>query len=284
MLLSTNIRPIMDRYGFNKALDMIKEAGFVAYDMDFDVPPDDLVCDGWQENVRKMREYADSKGMVCNQAHAPFPVAIKDDDIKTQEIFGRIVMAIEGASILGAKNIVVHGADHLYSIVSSEKLREYNMDLFKRLIPYCQKFKVNVAVENVWGYKTNTFHILPGFCGMVEDFNRYIDELDSPFVVGCVDIGHIALTGSDVYDWIVGAGKRVKALHIHDNNYLQDSHYPPFLGDIDFGKVIKALKDIEYCGDLTLEISYRNIPDKLMPIALQYAYGAVEYLKEQLEN
>lgn len=46
------------------------------------------------------------------------------------------------------------------------------------------------------------------------------------------------------------------ALHIHDNDKLHDSHKPPFTMNIDFGPIVKALKEICYDGYFTLECSY----------------------------
>ena len=48
-------------------------------------------------------------------------------------------------------------------------------------------------------------------------------------------------------------GKRIEALHIHDNNKHNDSHEMPFTMNINFAPIGKALKNIGYSGDLTLE-------------------------------
>ena len=40
---------------------------------------------------------------------------------------------------------------------------------------------------------------------------------------------------------------------MHDNDKLYDSHEPPFTMAIDFVPIMKALKDIDYKGYLTLE-------------------------------
>ena len=48
-------------------------------------------------------------------------------------------------------------------------------------------------------------------------------------------------------------GSRLQALHIHDNDKHGDSHQIPFSMKIDFNEIAKALKDINYQGELTLE-------------------------------
>ena len=48
-------------------------------------------------------------------------------------------------------------------------------------------------------------------------------------------------------------GKHVGALHIHDNDLKYDCHDIPFSMDIKFEPIVKALKEIDYKGEFTLE-------------------------------
>ena len=48
-------------------------------------------------------------------------------------------------------------------------------------------------------------------------------------------------------------GKRLSALHLHDNDKWHDSHQIPFSMSIDFATIVKALKEIRYEGFFTLE-------------------------------
>lgn len=45
----------------------------------------------------------------------------------------------------------------------------------------------------------------------------------------------------------------MQVLHIHDNDRRHDSHQIPFSMDVDFDKIVKALKKIDYKGDFTSE-------------------------------
>ena len=46
---------------------------------------------------------------------------------------------------------------------------------------------------------------------------------------------------------------RLQALHIHDNDKLNDSHQIPFSMNIDFEAIARTLKEIGYKGYYTLE-------------------------------
>jgi sugar phosphate isomerase/epimerase len=48
-------------------------------------------------------------------------------------------------------------------------------------------------------------------------------------------------------------GHRLGALHVHDNDLHNDSHQIPFSMNIDFEAMVKALSEVGYKGDMTLE-------------------------------
>ena len=80
-------------------------------------------------------------------------------------------------------------------------------------------------------------------------------EVNDEYLVACLDIGHAEMAGSGegAVKMIRALGPHLAALHLHDNDRLHDSHQIPFSMDIDFEKVVKALKDINYSGYFTLE-------------------------------
>ncbi|MBE7012088.1 MAG: sugar phosphate isomerase/epimerase [Ruminococcaceae bacterium] len=63
------------------------------------------------------------------------------------------------------------------------------------------------------------------------------------------------MKGSDTtaVEMVKALGDRLLALHIYDNDKLNDSHQIPFSMNIDFVEVVKALKEINYNGYFTLE-------------------------------
>ena len=45
----------------------------------------------------------------------------------------------------------------------------------------------------------------------------------------------------------------MQALHIHDNDLLNDSHALPFTMKMDFEAIVRALREINYRGYFTME-------------------------------
>jgi sugar phosphate isomerase/epimerase len=75
-------------------------------------------------------------------------------------------------------------------------------------------------------------------------------------IVACLDVGHSSIAGREAQDCIRVLGKRLGALHIHDNDYLDDTHTLPGLSEMNWEEITRALADIGYEGDFTLETDH----------------------------
>lgn len=251
MKVSSTTGHLHEIFGLEKTVDILAAAGYDAIDFSqFEkfVYEADLGKDYYTE----IRKLAESKGVYFNQSHAPFSSSFQDEE-KTKKRFREIVESIERASFLGVENIIVHPCQHLeYAKEGNpEKLFEYNMDFYKKLIPYSEEYGVKIAVENMWQY---TGYINHSTCSRPDEFIRYIDELNNDCFVACLDIGHAALVREDPDEFIKKLGnKRLKCLHVHDVDGTNDSHTLPYFGKINWEKVMKALAEIDYKGDLTFE-------------------------------
>lgn len=260
MLLSTTIGSLMEDCEYKDVIKMLSKAGFDAVDFSFSknnsFTSSDLSEETHKKTFLEFRKIAEDNGLIYNQAHAPYPSSVNDEK-RTEEIFNEIVISIKNASYLGAKNIVVHPMQHLKYDNEGvpEKLFEMNMEFYKKLIPYAEEYGINIAVENMWqniGKK-----ITHSTCSKPDEFIKYIDTLNSDHIVACLDIGHAELVTENVENFILKLGKkRLKALHVHDVDGLNDSHTIPFYGIVRWDKVTKALKQIGYDGDFTYEASY----------------------------
>ena len=282
MKLSIDNGMLIARFGVFESARMIKEAGFDCVDMTYYTVPVDspLLDDGYREYAIKLKEYFDELGLECNQAHAPFVFAYGDRFTLEEPHYRAIVRSIESAAILGAKVIVVHSVGHRQG---DDVLfdRAYNLDYYRSLIPYCEKFGIRIAVENLFEYGRNGKFV--GRLSTPEALSEFVSELDSPCFCACLDTGHASLTGVKPEDFVAGMrADTLQVLHVHDGDYLGDRHTLPYLMDFDWQKIMCALKKIGYNGELTFEILnyFRNIPKELIPEALRFAEKTGRYLIE----
>ncbi len=287
MTLSTQTDFLARVYGDAEAIRMLAKAGFDAYDFSFfpmfDNPEYAMNKPDFRDYAKSLRAVADEAEIPCNQAHAPF-ASSTGDEADDERRFQAIVQSMEAASILGAKIIVVHPKHHLPYLTHAAELKEMNIEFYKRLVPYCEKFGIKVACENMWQHNPVVDRIIDSTCSRPQEFCDYIDEVGSPWVVGCLDVGHTALTDEDLGGFVRTMGpRRLQALHVHDNDFREDSHTIPFAMKIDFSALVTALREIGYEGDFTLEADHfmEKFPLPLVPEALRLLYKTGRFLADE---
>ncbi len=273
------------------AVRVIKNAGFdgVDYSM-FGMKNDEspLCKDNYREYVKELRLYADSLGISFVQGHAPFPSFDSKNMAYTDRIKPYITRSIEIAGMLGVKHLIIHPVSPT-QIPKDAELKEFNMSFYRSLLPYAKEYGVTVCLENMWGYDSRRGYIIPNVCSFGKDLAEYVDALDSPYFAACLDVGHCGLVGEDTADAIRALGKdRLKALHVHDNDFRHDSHILPFHGSMNWDSVISALAEIGYEGNLTFEADsfLTGLPanESLYLSAEKYMHDVGRYLISLFES
>lgn len=285
MKLSVNTGCLYRTEGTEKTIEHLINAGFDALDFSFSEDYlEQLPMD--KAYYTELRKSVEARGVIFNQAHAPAPSSAVDP-AQTEKYFNDIVSTMERASYLGAKNIVVHPCQHLLYVKKGvpETLFEYNMDFFKRLIPYAEEYNIRVAVENMWQYPGMISH---STCSRPDEMIRYVDSLNNDSIVCCLDIGHAMLVREKPDDFIRELGnQRLACLHVHDVDGIHDNHTLPYLGIIDWESVMEALAEIDYKGDLTYEVGsnyFGRKPDALLGQYVKLMEQTGRYLIDVFEK
>ena len=287
MRISTETDFLSKRFGEAEAIRMLAQAGFDAYDYSQFAMLDDeshpVNGPDYKNYLRTLRQVADDCGIVCNQSHAPFPSSWDSQD-KTDAVFRKLIRSMEAAALLGAKVIVVHPMQHLRYHGNEETLRQMNIDFYRSLIPYAKEFGIRIAAENMWQYER---HIVHSTCSRPAEFCDYLDSVDSPWLVACLDVGHASLVHEDLSNMIHTLGRqRLQALHVHDTDYISDLHTLPFMAKMDFSVITDSLREIGYEGDMTLEASVfcDRVPDPLVPAAVRFMAQTARYLADCVQG
>jgi sugar phosphate isomerase/epimerase len=114
--------------------------------------------------------------------------------------------------------------------------------------------------------------------------NATLEKLDPDYFVSLVDVGHANLQRYAPESFIrkILPG-RLQGLHVHDNHGEKDEHIVPYLGDIRWEYVLEALAEINYTGDLTLELPgfIPKYSPNMLPEALAFAAGVGRKMVEQ---
>jgi sugar phosphate isomerase/epimerase len=191
---------------------------------------------------------------------------------------------MESAAILGVQQIVVHAVTVPADADVSEW--DYNLAFYRSLAPYCDRFGIRIAVENLfkWDPEAKAF---VGRIGTPEALCGMVRALGTDRFVACVDIGHAALIGEEPERFLAAMdGTLLKGLHVQDGDYRDDGHTLPYLGRFHWSEILRALREKKYGGDITFEIFgyFRNFPDDLLPEALRMAERVGRQMIAELED
>ena len=289
MRLVTQTRYIADRLGDLECIRSLKTAGFDAIDWSFPKTIDEhstpLFSNNWKEHALRMKAEADALGIGFAQAHAPYPSSRGEEPFDTV-IVERILRSMQVCRVLGIRNLVVHPLQHLYYPENAQYLFDANIDFYKSLMPYAEEYGVRICTENMWQYDVNRKFIIGSVCADPDEFCAMIDQVGSPYLVGCLDVGHAALTGWNIPAFIRKMGKnRLQALHIHDVDYLNDCHTLPFMQKLPWEDILSALAEIGYEGDFTYEANgfLQNVPAELTVPACTFMAQTGRYLISRIE-
>ncbi len=258
-----------DNYGLAKAVDILADAGFDALDFTTSHGTEFCSDEHPKEYYLEIRHRAEDKGISFIQAHAPHGSSFADE-AKTEKRFGEIVCSMRNAALLGVKNIIVHPCQHLTYREEGmpEKLFEINMDFYRRLLPYAEEYGIRICTENMFQGDMQILKV-HSTCSRPAEMIRYFDEINHELFGCCLDIGHTSLVREDAASFIRALGKkRLTCLHVHDVDNAHDRHLPPYFGSaIAWDRVLSALAEIGYEGDLTYEADYifKTVPAPLAP-------------------
>ena len=153
-------------------------------------------------------------------------------------------------------------------------------------------YGVKVGIENMFQSDPRRKQVSFDTCSTIPEFLRYVDTLDSEYMVACLDIGHIGLPVRDdePWDFIRALGHdRLQSLHVHDNDYKGDKHQLPYQGTINWNEVTKALGEIDYQGDFTYEVRIGGVfseftDDEFVPIATKYLADTGRHLCKLIDR
>lgn len=157
--------------------------------------------------------------------------------------------AIDDAAIYGATSVLhVARTDPETSYMENYRRAQ---ELIRGAIPYAEKKKVKILVENVWA----TFLIEP------LTMARYVDELGSPWVKAYFDIGNVMRWGYPQH-WIEVLGRRIDKIHLKEfslkvamrEGMSKGFDFPMGQGDINWGRVRDELKKIGFQDWATAEV------------------------------
>ena len=161
--------------------------------------------------------------------------------------------------------------------------------MYSALIPALREHHVVVCLENMFTGGTEGMR----YAAVCSDFHQaaeWIDRLND--IAGeelfgfCFDAGHCTLTGQNMRYSLNVIGKRLKVLHINDNDGHTDWHVAPYMGVGNWEAFIDGLRDIGYDGDLSFETFnvLNRYPEPMWRTALQLIAETGAYFGKRIQE
>lgn len=203
----------------------------------------------------------EAHGIRPSQMHAPYPILVPTRGDVTDYMQETVIpKSIAIAGMMEIPWVVMHPFKLQYTY-GIDVERAMNLKYFISLIPLLKAHHVGVCVENL--YESVGGRITEGTCADPQDAIYYVDTLNQ--LAGeelfgcCLDTGHMELTHREPADYIRQVGKRLKILHMHENDAIGDLHQMPYTfgskpeDGVDWDDFRKALDEIEFDGTLSFE-------------------------------
>ncbi len=204
-----------------------------------------LVVDGSVCSTHWKIRHSSPDSTVRAQALADLQTAIR----QTHAVGGHTVLLVVGKGEDG----------------SPEEVWKRSVDNIEKALPLCAELGVVIAIENVWNqflYEHDGSN-----AQSAEQFVKYVDEFDSPWVGMQFDIGNHWKYGNPA-EWIRQLGRRVVKLDIKGFSRTADGFKDILEDDLPWAEVRQALDDIRFEGWVAAEVDGGDA-DRLKLIAGQ---------------
>ncbi|MBR7181846.1 MAG: sugar phosphate isomerase/epimerase [Clostridia bacterium] len=228
-------------------IDHLYKAGFRYIDMSLYTPAKTPVLfadETWEQEAKRLRAYAEGKGMKFVISHGPGDINPFEGD--EEELVRTTKRAIEICAAMGIPATVIHGG--WLPGLTQEQFYDRTEAFFNRLLPTAERCGVNLLIEN------GTHGSFPdwAFFYTGEQMRYFIDRMNHPLLHACWDTGHANNEGAQ-YENIMALGEHLYALHVNDNFGRTDDHTLPYCGTLNMDDLMCALLDVGYKGYFNFE-------------------------------
>jgi len=215
---------------------------------------------------RRFAEFASGKGMTFPQGHLKLQAEIIGPEGATHVAELHDWIDLFGA--IGIRAGILHPG-RAEENADPEEVLGRRVKALRDLADHAAQVDLTICLENV------------PYCPRVDDLIHILEAVDRPNLAICLDTGHLNMTPEkDFAGFIRKVGKRLKALHIADNEGQTDQHMMPFgKGTVDWPVVMQALREIGYSGLFNLEIGgERHAPLEIRRMKLDYLKRVTDYM------
>ena len=205
--------------------------------------------DGPEQEQKKLliKDVFSHSGVSASSVHARFGTACDisalDQGVRAngvREVFSAIDLAME----MDAPLIVLHASAEPIPSEQRQQRFDQAMKSLLQIGERCEQNAKQIAVE-----------LLPRSClgNTVDELLMLLDGLGKETFGVCLDVNHFMDRYNTIPEDVQKLGKRLIALHISDYDGIDEKHWLPGKGVIDWPALMRSLRNIDYNGPFTYE-------------------------------
>jgi sugar phosphate isomerase/epimerase len=198
-------------------------------------------------NVRRLYAESLEAGITIWSTHLPYGVEFDistPDDVARKNALALVKEYIDLSIEMNLKYLVIHPSPSIDEDTRDQRII-YCRESLKELSGYVRGKGVSLAIEC----------LPPDFLGNSSE--EILAILNGLYDVGiCFDTNHLVPEKPE--DFVRAAGKRITTLHVSDFDGLQQKHWMPGKGVIEWSKVIDELVDAGFSGPFMYEVVRRE--------------------------
>ena len=197
-------------------------------------------ADAIGEKVSAMAERQKLGQLTVGSVHIPFgsgwefssPAQSAHD-----QVVSRTAAFIEACAPLNCRNFTMHGC--LEPVPLEPRERHQHLLAFRRtleeLLPVARQYNVSINVED-----------LPRSClgNTIEELAEMLDGFPLENVGVCFDVNHFCNCAERLPEGIRTFAPRIRAMHISDYDGVDETHWYPGLGIIDWPAIMDAVREL----------------------------------------
>jgi sugar phosphate isomerase/epimerase len=278
------------KYSLSATADFLADAGFDGVDLSLD----ELEPDG--DDILRSVLYsfgnrAAARGLTIPMCHLPFFMPSPDDGAAMARFSREIQAGLRMAAMLKVPDAVIHPIVRHESKRCRDVWLEENIRFLTPLRDLAGKLGITLCIENMTGKPYATHPSEAVFGSTAADILELSERLDA---MVCWDFGHANITGLCQSVELEKLRGRVRCLHIHDNDGVQDNHRIPFEcpastplgGCVDWEDAAEGLRLCDFLATsnrcINLELKSSDLPAD-RSVRLSHAARAV-YAAKKLAN
>lgn len=157
---------------------------------------------------------------------------------------------------LDGKNLLLVVGEYIWQreVIAPADQWRWAVDHVRQLAQYADSLGLDLAIE------IEPFHL--SIINNVLKMSDFLKDVDHPRAMANVDISHLALAG-DAAEKILALKGKIAHVHLSDCDGKVHGDLPPGRGTVDFASYLKALRQADFQGSISIELEYSPEPDKI---------------------